>query len=174
MPLTLVLGGARSGKSAFAQGAGEAAARAAGVTPTMIVTAQAFDAEMAERIARHRADRADRWLTVEATMALGDTIRKLTDANVAVVDCLTLWLTNTMLAERDTDADADDLLAALADCPAQLWLVSNEVGWGIVPENALSRRFRDEAGRLHQRIAAVADEVYLVAAGLPLRMKPQG
>ena len=174
MPLTLVLGGARSGKSAFAQRAGEAAARAVSVTPTMIVTAQAFDAEMVERIARHREDRADRWMTVEAPTALGDTIRKLTDGDVAVVDCLTLWLTDVMLAERDVAAEADDLLDALSGCPARLWLVSNEVGWGIVPETPLGRRFRDEAGRLHQRIAAIADEVYLVAAGLPLRMKPQG
>jgi len=90
-----------------------------------------------------------------------------------VVDCLTLWLTNVMLGERDPVAAADELLAALVDCPARLWLVSNEVGWGIVPENVLARRFRDEAGRLHQRISAVADEVYLIAAGLPLRMKPQ-
>jgi adenosylcobinamide kinase/adenosylcobinamide-phosphate guanylyltransferase len=173
MPLTLVLGGARSGKSAFAQDAAEAAARAAPVTPTMIVTAQAFDAEMAQRIARHRDDRGDRWRTTEAPVDLAPTIRGLTAADVAVVDCLTLWLTNVILADRDVEAGVDELLAALAACPSRLWLVSNEVGWGIVPENALARRFRDEAGRLHQRIAGRADEVFLVAAGLPLRLKPQ-
>lgn len=173
MALTLVLGGARSGKTGFAQGAAEAAAFETGVVPAMIVTAQAFDAEMADRIARHREDRADRWRTVEAPLALADTIRGLTASDVAVVDCLTLWLTNILLGDLDSEAEAVKLLAALAGCPARLWLVSNEVGWGIVPENALARRFRDEAGRLHQRIAALADEVYLVAAGLPLRLKPQ-
>ena len=173
MAITLVLGGARSGKTGYAQGAAEAEAARTGVVPTMIVTAQAFDAEMAERIDRHRQDRADRWRTVEAPLTLAETIRGLTASDVAVVDCLTLWLTNVMLGERDPVAAADELLAALVDCPARLWLVSNEVGWGIVPENVLARRFRDEAGRLHQRISAVADEVYLIAAGLPLRMKPQ-
>lgn len=173
MAITLVLGGARSGKTGYAQGAAEVEAARTGVVPAMIVTAQAFDAEMSERIDRHRQDRADRWRTVEAPLALAETIRGLTASDLAVVDCLTLWLTNVMLGELDPVAAADDLLAALADCPARLWLVSNEVGWGIVPENALARRFRDEAGRLHQRIAAVADEVWLIAAGLPLRMKPQ-
>ncbi len=173
MTLTLVLGGARSGKSAFAQEAAETTATGASVTPVMIVTAQAFDAEMDERIIRHRTDRGDRWRTIEAPTALAGEIGKLTTNDVAVVDCLTLWLTNVMLGELDVAAEADALLAALADCPARLWLVGNEVGWGIVPDNALARRFRDEAGRLHQRIAAVADEVFLVAAGLPLRMKPR-
>lgn len=174
MTLTLVLGGARSGKTGFAQAAAEQAATAAGTTPSMIATAQAFDAEMEERILRHRTDRGDGWRTIETPLALADTIRGLTIYDVAVVDCLTLWLTNVMLAGREPVAETDGLLAALAACPARLWLVSNEVGWGIVPDNALSRRFRDEAGRLHQRIAAVADEVFLIAAGLPLRMKPQG
>lgn len=174
MALTLVLGGARSGKSAFAQSAAEAAAETRGVTPVMIVTAQAFDGEMRERIARHVDDRGDRWRTAESPTELAETLRGLTAGEIAVVDCLTLWLTNVMLAERDLAAEADALLAALADCPARLWLVSNEVGWGLVPETPLGRRFRDEAGRLHQRIAAVADEVFLVAAGLPLKMKPQG
>ncbi|ATQ43573.1 bifunctional adenosylcobinamide kinase/adenosylcobinamide-phosphate guanylyltransferase [Caulobacter mirabilis] len=173
MALTLVLGGARSGKSAFAQSAAEAAAEGRGVTPVMIVTAQAFDDEMRERIARHIADRGDRWRTVESPTDLAETIRTLTAADVAVVDCLTLWLTNVMLADQNLEAEADALLAALAACPARLWLVSNEVGWGLVPETPLGRRFREEAGRLHQRIATTADEVFLVAAGLPLLMKPQ-
>ncbi len=173
MALTLVLGGARSGKSAFAQSAAEAAAEGRSVTPVMIVTAQAFDEEMRERIARHVADRGDRWRAIESPTALTEAIRILTADDIAVVDCLTLWLTNVMLADQDLAAEADALLAALAACPAPLWLVSNEVGWGLVPETPLGRRFRDEAGRLHQRIAAIADEVFLVAAGLPLRMKPQ-
>jgi len=174
MALTLVLGGARSGKSAFAQQAAEAEAAArGGLVPLMIVTAQAFDDEMLERIARHVEDRGERWRTLEAPMALAETVRGLTADDIAVVDCLTLWLTNQMLAEADLPAEIERLLAALIDCPARLWLVTNEVGWGLVPETPLGRRFRDEAGRLHQRIAAVADTVFLIAAGLPLRMKPQ-
>ena len=175
MTLTLVLGGARSGKSAFAQGEAEAeAAVRGGAAPVMIVTGQAFDEEMRIRIARHVEDRGDRWRTLETPLALAEAVRELTAGDVAVVDCLTLWLTNQMLAEADLAAETERLLTALAACPARLWLVSNEVGWGLVPETPLGRRFRDEAGRLHQRIAAVADEVFLIAAGLPLRMKPQG
>lgn len=174
MTLTLVLGGARSGKSRFAQNAAEAeAAVRGGAAPLMIVTAQAFDEEMRIRIARHVENRGDRWRTLETPLALAEAVRELTAGDVAVVDCLTLWLTNQMLAEADLAAETERLLAALAACPARLWLVSNEVGWGLVPETPLGRRFRDEAGRLHQRIAAVADEVFLIAAGLPLRMKPQ-
>lgn len=172
MTSTLVLGGARSGKSAFAQKAAESLA--IGVRPTLIATGQAFDDEMAERIARHQADRGESWTTVEAPLALAEAVRALPADAVAVVDCLTLWLSNLMLAERDVEAAAGELVEAVAACPARLWLVSNEVGLGLVPETPLGRRFRDEAGRLHQRLAAVADEVYFVAAGLPLRMKPQG
>jgi adenosylcobinamide kinase/adenosylcobinamide-phosphate guanylyltransferase len=92
---------------------------------------------------------------------------------MVVVDCLTLWLSNHMLAEHDLATERSTLLEAVANCPARLWLVSNEVGWGVVPETALGRRFRDEAGRLHQDLAAIADEMILVVAGLPLRLKPQ-
>ncbi len=171
MTSTLVLGGARSGKSAFAQKAAENAAL--GGQPVLIATGQAFDDEMAERIARHQADRGESWRTIEAPLALAEAIAALPADAVAVVDCLTLWLSNLMLAERDVAA-ATDLVAAVGACPARLWLVSNEVGLGIVPETPLGRRFRDEAGRLHQRLAEVADEVFFVAAGLPLRLKPQG
>ncbi|WP_454760033.1 bifunctional adenosylcobinamide kinase/adenosylcobinamide-phosphate guanylyltransferase [Caulobacter segnis] len=172
MTSTLVLGGARSGKSAFAQKAAETAALAG--RPVMIATGQAFDDEMAQRIARHQADRGESWTTIEAPVALAEAIAALSADAVAVVDCLTLWLSNLMLAERDVEAAAGELVAAVAACPARLWLVSNEVGLGLVPETPLGRRFRDEAGRLHQRLAQVADTVYFVAAGLPLRMKPQG
>lgn len=177
MTSTLVLGGARSGKSAFAQKAAETAAaqdkNGAG-RPVMIATGQAFDDEMAQRIARHQTDRGESWTTVEAPLALAEAITALPADAIAVVDCLTLWLSNLMLAERDVEAAAGELVEAVAACPARLWLVSNEVGLGIVPETPLGRRFRDEAGRLHQRLAQVADTVYFVAAGLPLRMKPQG
>lgn len=172
MTSTLVLGGARSGKSAFAQNAAESAASTG--RPVMIATGQAFDDEMAQRIARHQADRGESWTTLEAPLALPEAIAALPEGAVAVVDCLTLWLSNLMLAERDVEAAAAELVEAVAACPARLWLVSNEVGLGIVPETPLGRRFRDEAGWLHQRLAQVADTVYFVAAGLPLRMKPQG
>lgn len=170
MTSTLVLGGARSGKSAFAQKAAENAAD--GGRPILIATGQAFDDEMAERIARHKADRGESWVTVEAPLALAEAVFALPADAVAVVDCLTLWLSNLMLAERDIGAAATELVAAVTDCPARLWLVSNEVGLGLVPETPLGRRFRDEAGRLHQRLAQAVDEVFFVAAGLPLRMKP--
>jgi adenosylcobinamide kinase/adenosylcobinamide-phosphate guanylyltransferase len=172
MTATLVLGGARSGKSAFAQ---KAAETAVGVgRPVLIATGQAFDDEMADRIARHRADRGESWITVEAPLALPAAIAALPADAATVVDCLTLWLSNLLMAERDIEAAATELVAAAAACPARLWLVSNEVGLGLVPETPLGRRFRDEAGRLHQRLAATVDEVYFVAAGLPLRLKPQG
>lgn len=137
----------------------------------MIVTAQAFDAEMHDRIARHRADRGQAWDTVEAPRDLTAAIGSLRSGDVAVVDCLTLWLSNQMAADVDIEAEFDALATAVIACPASLWLVSNEVGWGIVPDNALARRFRDHAGRLHQRLAAAADEVVLVVAGLPLALK---
>ncbi|WP_369059448.1 bifunctional adenosylcobinamide kinase/adenosylcobinamide-phosphate guanylyltransferase [Caulobacter sp. 73W] len=171
MTTTLVLGGARSGKSALAQTAAEAQARAHGGRLVMIVTAQAFDDEMAARIARHRDDRGDLWTTVEATHDLPAALDALTAEDVAVVDCLTLWLSNLMLAEQDVTAAADMLIATAAEAPCPLWLVSNEVGLGIVPDNALARRFRDEAGRLHQRLAQAVDRVIFVAAGLPLTLK---
>lgn len=171
MTATLVLGGARSGKSAFAQ---KAAENAAAGRPILVATGQAFDDEMAERIARHRLDRGESWITIEAPLELPAAIAALPADAVAVIDCLTLWLSNLLMAERDVEASATGLVEAVAACPARLWLVSNEVGLGLVPETPLGRRFRDEAGRLHQRLGATVDEVYFVAAGLPLRLKPQG
>ncbi|MEW5685211.1 MAG: bifunctional adenosylcobinamide kinase/adenosylcobinamide-phosphate guanylyltransferase [Pseudomonadota bacterium] len=173
MRLTLVLGGARSGKTAYALREAEAAASAPGAIPVFIATAQAWDDEMAARIARHRDERGDRWRTVDAPLELTQALRALGPGEVAVVDCLTLWLTNVMLAERDLAEARAELVAAVGQATARLFLVSNEVGLGIVPDNALARRFRDEAGWLHQALAAVADEVILTAAGLPLRLKPQ-
>ncbi|PZR35890.1 bifunctional adenosylcobinamide kinase/adenosylcobinamide-phosphate guanylyltransferase [Caulobacter segnis] len=170
MTVTLVLGGARSGKSGFAQRAAELAAR--GERTVMIATGQAFDDEMADRIARHQAGRGESWTTVEAPFELAAAIAGIPSDAAAVVDCLTLWLSNHMLAGHDLEALSTELVEAVAACRARLWLVSNEVGLGIVPETPLGRRFRDEAGRLNQRLAATADEVYFLAAGLPLRMKP--
>jgi len=172
MPLTLVLGGARSGKSRYAQHAAEVCAGERSVVPTFVATATAGDAEMSDRIGRHQADRGDGWRTLEAPLALAETIALLGPRDVAVVDCLTLWLANSMAEQDGHVARVETLTASLSACQARLWLVSNEVGWGIVPDNALARRFRDEAGHLHQKIAAAAAEVVLVVAGLPLTIKP--
>ncbi|TCV66759.1 adenosylcobinamide kinase /adenosylcobinamide-phosphate guanylyltransferase [Neorhizobium sp. R1-B] len=166
--LTLVLGGARSGKSAFS----ETLARATGFERHYIATGRAYDEEMRERIARHRADRGKQWVTHEIPLDLTVQIQSIDGpGRVILVDCLTLWITNLMMEERDIDAATTELTGVLRLLSAPIILVSNEVGLGIVPENKMAREFRDHAGRLHQRIAAVADDVYFVAAGLPLRMK---
>ena len=160
-----MLGGARSGKSRYAEGL------ITRLPPPWlyIATAQAFDDEMQARIAEHRARRAPGWRTVEAPLALPDALRDAGTAPV-LVDCLTLWLSNLLLADADLSAAETALDAALGRA-APTVLVSNEVGLGIVPDNALARRFRDHAGRLHQRLAARADRVVLTVAGLPLFMK---
>lgn len=165
----LILGAARSGKSRYAQ------ARCEGVPGQLayIATAQALDGEMESRIAHHRADRGERWLTYEAPLDLTGAIRQATgQANAILVDCLTLWLSNLMLAEADIGAAGESLIKALTACPVPIFLVANEVGLGIVPDNALARRFRDEAGLLNQKAAAACREVVFVAAGLPLTLKP--
>lgn len=166
-----VLGGARSGKSRYAQ----ARAEALGGSPVYIATAEAFDDEMQDRIAQHQADRDGRWRTVEAPRDLPAAIDALSGSRaVVLVDCLTLWLSNLLLADADLAVAATQLSAAIGRFDGGLILVSNEVGWGIVPDNTLARRFRDEAGRLNQAVAAIADEVVLLAAGLPLVLKPSG
>ena len=165
--LTLVLGGARSGKSRHAEGLVEALP----APWSYIATAQAYDDEMRERIAAHRARRSADWRTVDAPMALPEAIRNVPTGQPVLVDCLTLWLTNLMLAERDIAIATGELLAACREATGPIVLVSNEVGLGIVPENALARRFRDEAGRLHQRLAAQADRVVFMVAGLPMQVK---
>lgn len=165
--LTLVLGGARSGKSRHA----EALVTAHPAPWLYLATAQALDAEMAARIAAHRADRVPGWETVETPLDLAGTLAAAPDGRPVLVDCLTLWLSNLLLAGGDPEAETEALAARLAR-PAGPWvLVANEVGLGIVPENALARRFRDAAGRLNQRVAAVADAVVLTVAGLPLKVK---
>jgi adenosylcobinamide kinase/adenosylcobinamide-phosphate guanylyltransferase len=168
MSSLLVLGGARSGKSSFAQ------ARAEDLPGDLvyIATAQAFDDEMVERITLHRLDRGPRWATVEAPIDLAEAIkRRCAPDSVVLVDCLTLWLSNLMLAEYDVARASERLVATITDAPGALIFVANEVGLGIVPDNALARRFRDAAGRLNQMIAKHADEVVFIAAGLPLRLK---
>ncbi len=166
--LTLVLGGARSGKSRLA----EALVRhwCADTTPTYIATAEAFDDEMHERIAKHQADRGENWETVEAPMSLPAALMRAR-AKPVLVDCLTLWLSNLMLADRPTSGASDGLITALQERQAPTVLVANEVGLGIVPDNELGRRFRDAAGYLNQAVAATADAVIFTAAGLPMVMK---
>ena len=162
----LVLGGTRSGKSQHAE-------RIVSAFPPpfhYLATGRAWDDEMRERVAVHRARRDSRWRTIEVPVLLADALDEAGERPV-LVDCLTLWLTNLLLEEHDIEAAVSGLMAALARRRAPTVLVGSEVGMGIVPENALARRFRDEAGLLHQRIAAVADEVVLVVAGLPLVVK---
>jgi len=165
MTSTLILGGARSGKTSLALRAAEATGR----RPVMIATAEALDEEMAERIARHRAERGPLWRTLEAPLDLPAALETIGADEAAVVDCLTLWVSNMMHADRDVVAETPRLIAALAG--REVWLVSNEVGLGVVPDHALARRFRDVAGRLNQALAAAADRVVFVAAGLSLTLK---
>jgi adenosylcobinamide kinase/adenosylcobinamide-phosphate guanylyltransferase len=171
MSVTFVLGGARSGKSAYAQALAEAAAARAGRPPVMIATAEALDDEMAARIAAHRRERGEAWRTVETPLDLAAAIRGLAPGEAAAVDCLTLWLSNLMFAERDVEAATDELLAALAGTRAEIVLVSNEIGMSLVPENALARAFRDAAGRLNRRVAERADHAVVMFCGLGVALK---
>ncbi|WP_147076008.1 bifunctional adenosylcobinamide kinase/adenosylcobinamide-phosphate guanylyltransferase [Methylobacterium haplocladii] len=164
--MTLVLGGARSGKSRYA----EALIEAVPGPWLYLATAQAWDDEMRARIALHRERRPEGWSTQDVPLALAQAVAAA--HGPVLVDCLTLWLTNVMLAEADLPAAVDGLLDACAAARGPLVLVGNEVGLGIVPDNALGRRFRDEAGRLHQRLAHQADRVVFMVAGLPLTVKP--
>lgn len=168
---TLVLGGARSGKSAHA----ERLVRESGLAPRYIATGEARDGEMAERIAHHRARRGRGWVTREEPLALVEALRDEAGQDRGVlVDCLTLWLTNLLFAERDLGAETARLCEALPLLPGPVVLVSNEVGMGLVPETPLGRRFRDAQGRLNQAVAAAVPSVVFVAAGLPLMLKTPG
>ena len=184
MTATLILGGARSGKSRHA----EKLAADCGKDVVYVATAQAHDAEMAERIARHRRGRDARWITVEETQALGAVLAHwCAPERVVLVDCLTLWLSNLLFADGRTYPDMGPIdappcfaaeraalleaLRAVRGIQGHVILVSNEVGSGIVPGNAVSRWFADEAGRLNQELAAACDAVTLIVAGLPLALK---
>jgi len=167
-PVTLVLGGARSGKSRYAEGLVD---RHPG-RRTYLATAEALDAEMAERVKAHRARRDSDWKTVEEPLDLAQALKAETGQGAAVlVDCLTLWLGNLLGKERDVAAEIEGLIAAVGQFGGPVVFVSNEVGLGIVPDNALARRFRDLAGSLHQRLAEKADRVVFVVAGLPMNLK---
>jgi len=167
--LTLVLGGAASGKSAFA----EALVNRAGRGRVYLATAQAFDAEMAEKIAVHRTARGAGWHTVEAPQDIAAPLAAVSPNDIVLLDCATLWLSNRLLANADLAATPAEMLAALGACPAPVVVVSNEVGQGIVPERAMGRVFRNAQGRLNQVLAAEAGLVVQVIAGLPLVLKGQ-
>lgn len=168
MGAVLVLGGARSGKSRFS----ETMLAESGLDVHYIATAEPLDGEMSERIAHHRAQRPAAWVTHEIPLDLPEALVGLDRAGRGIlVDCLTLWLSNLMMAGRDIEASFEALVSVCQRLEGRVLFVSNEVGLGIVPESRLARDFRDHAGRLHQRIASVASEVYFIAAGLPLKMK---
>jgi adenosylcobinamide kinase/adenosylcobinamide-phosphate guanylyltransferase len=165
----LVLGGARSGKTAFA----EHLAIRSGSKPAYLATAEALDAEMRDRVASHKASRAGQFATIEEPLALADALlRASLDHDVILVDCLTLWITNLLMANEDVAKAVSELSATLVQLKtAKIILVSNEVGLGIVPDNAMARTFRDLAGSAHQRLAEICDDAYFVVAGLPMVLK---
>lgn len=177
MAIALILGGARSGKSAYA----ERLARESGCAVSVIVTAQPHDAEMATRIAHHRAHRPAHWRTVEAPLELAAALQAQARRDrFVIVDCLTLWASNHLCPPGQSETDAahdnwsaasDELLDLLPRLAGHVALIANEIGWGVVPMGAMTRRFVDAAGRLNQALAQRCDSVTLVAAGLPLALK---
>ena len=167
MPVILITGGARSGKSRHA----EAHARALPGRPVYIATAEALDGEMAERIAAHRARRGNGWTEREVPLDLVQALIETDGGGARLVDCLTLWLSNLLHSKRDWSQGVVQLAQALPRQRSPVVLVTNEVGSGIVPDNALARAYRDAAGHMNQTIAGVADEVEFVIAGLPMKLK---
>lgn len=166
----LVLGGARSGKSGFAQSLAARDGRAV----TLIATAEAGDDEMAARIAKHQQDRPTGFTVMEEPLALAETLTAtLHPARIVLVDCLTLWLTNIMLAGRDVEVEMARLCGVITAASGSIILVSNEVGQGIVPQTPLGRAFRDHQGRVNAQVAQAVDGVVMMVAGLPLWLKPQ-
>jgi adenosylcobinamide kinase/adenosylcobinamide-phosphate guanylyltransferase len=165
----LVLGGARSGKTAFA----EQLAIRSGKSPAYLATAEALDAEMRDRVASHQASRAGRFATLEEPLALSEALRAAAHQHdVILVDCLTLWITNLLMANEDVSLAVTALGNTLAELRnSKVILVSNEVGLGIVPDNAMARTFRDLAGAAHQQLAEICDDAYFIVAGLPLTLK---
>lgn len=164
---SIVLGGSRSGKSIFAEGL----VTRAPAPWHYIATAQAFDSEMQARIDNHRDRRGDGWRTVEAPMDVPHALAKLGPDNVVLLDCVTLWLSNHLLADSDLQSETDRLIEAINGFSGRIVVVSNEVGFGLVPDTRLGRRFRDAQGTLNQRIAAICNLAVLVVAGLPVVLK---
>ncbi|MDX1738871.1 MAG: bifunctional adenosylcobinamide kinase/adenosylcobinamide-phosphate guanylyltransferase [Alphaproteobacteria bacterium] len=176
MSVEFILGGARSGKTGHALQVVEEKSKQGGLQKIYVATAQIFDPEMQDRVRRHQAERDESWMTLEAPLELSTIIRMHGGADrILLVDCLTLWLSNHLLAEHDLEAKRKDLIAAIEEVSKEngghLVFVSNEVGLSIVPDNKLGRQFRDESGFMNQQVAKVADKVTFVAAGLPLVMK---
>ena len=166
--ISLVLGGARSGKSRFA----ESLVLKSGLKPVYVATGRALDEEMSERISIHRDRRGKTWETVEEPLALADTLLQIAHPGRAIlVDCLTLWVTNLMMAGANIEIECDGLIAALGDIKVPVVLVSNEVGLGIVPDSKMGRDFRDHAGMVNQRVAIASRNAWFIAAGLPLVLK---
>ena len=166
--ITFITGGARSGKSSFAL---KQASRIAG-KKAYIATAEALDEEMRKRIEDHRKQRGKEWDTFEEPLMVAEVIKKIGDQyNAVVLDCLTLWLSNIMHANLSIEAEIERLISSLLSHQTSIFIVSNEVGMGIVPENEMARKFRDMAGLLNQKVTGAADEVYIVIAGIPLRIK---
>jgi adenosylcobinamide kinase/adenosylcobinamide-phosphate guanylyltransferase len=175
--LTFVTGGSRSGKSGFAEMRAEELADLCSRTPIYFATAEALDTEMVERIALHREGRGERWQTVEVPVDPASELLKTEPGSVVVLDCITLWVSNLMgsgLADADIMERATAFFSTCAvavEAGSSVFLVSNEVGSGIVPDNPVSRRFRDLAGKINAAAAHAADEAYLIVAGLPLKLK---
>ncbi|WP_256806282.1 bifunctional adenosylcobinamide kinase/adenosylcobinamide-phosphate guanylyltransferase [Bradyrhizobium sp. Bra64] len=167
MAVILITGGARSGKSKRA----ETRARAFPGQPVYVATAEALDAEMEARIAKHRARRGTDWIEREVPLDLVEVLAATDGGGARLVDCLTLWLSNLMHAERAWEREVSELAAALPRLKSPVVFVTNEVGLGIVPDNALARSFRDAAGIMNQTVAAAADEVEFIVAGLPMKLK---
>ncbi|MCL4109792.1 UNVERIFIED_CONTAM: hypothetical protein GTU68_018519 [Idotea baltica] len=170
---SLILGGANSGKSIFA----EKLVLSAKISPTYLATAQAWDDEMRQKINAHQEQRGPNWRTIEAPLDVSAPLKSLTSRDVGLLDCVTLWLSNHLLADHDVERESHMLCASLADTQAPVVIVSNEVGHGVVPDHALGRQFRAAQGRLNQKLAAQADLVVMITAGLPQVLKgqlPQG
>lgn len=172
-----ITGGARSGKSSFALNE----AKRLGGKKVYIATAEPLDEEMKDRIERHKKERGEDWLTIEEPLKISELIKELKGKyDVLLLDCLTLWLSNLILANKGLSGEIEEFITTLKDLknppsfnlqPSALFIVSNEIGMGIVPENELARRFRDLAGMTNQKVAKIADEVYLVVSGIPLKIK---
>ncbi len=179
--ITFIIGGARSGKSRFALDLANKSVLSEGGQKVYIATAQALDNEMKERIEKHKKERSvvdsthrAEWITIEEPLDIAALINNIhAKYDVILIDCLTLWLSNLMLADKDIETEIETFCSSLSTVRCPLFTVSNEVGMGIVPDNELSRRFRDMAGHLNQKVAGIANEVYSVTAGIPLKIKQE-
>ena len=166
--ITFVLGGVRSGKSQFA----EELVVKSGLKPVYIATGRASDDEMLDRIELHQSRRGEDWQTLEEPLALVDALQQASNpGRMVLVDCITLWITNLMMAEANINHECNGLIRFLEEASVPIVIVSNETGMGVMPMNKMAREFNDIAGEVHQKIASVSDVAYLVAAGLPLRLK---